>query len=287
MPTSYYHGYAMPTYYCHTMPTYLGGSFFWRFTICMLALNFTPVIFATFFALAGVAVRVGLFLTLASFVKCVASSSFCSPCPLLAAKKWAAKHVCQCKPNDQQGEVHQCKSRGIKRGVSSACCDGPKRTKPLPATLKTNVEVWADAEAYHVTVDVPGIGPDDLAVTAQPWSPRLGELPRLTVQAATESARVHRSVALHGDADTEHAAVNYAHGQLKISVPRTKTHALSIPIQRAAAPVAAAPIAAAPADPPVLREVKPDTSNVPKEAAEEWDAEAQSENEWEELPQKE
>lgn len=290
-----YHGYAMPTYHCG--PTHAcssgSGSFFWRFVLFMLALNFAPVIIATVFTLLGVALRVGLFFffasSLASLVECAASSSSCGPCPLSkAAKKWAAKHTCPCKPSEQKGETRQCKPRTTEPSLT--CCGGPKRTKPPPATHQSSCDVWASAEAYHVTVDVPGIGQDELTVTAQPWSARCGELPRLTVQGATEAIRVHRSLALPRDADAERAAVTYAHGQLKIIVPRAETRALSIPVQHAPAPAAAAPATDAPVGaPPVLREVTPDASNVqlPEEAAEEEDPEAQSENEWEELPQRE
>merc|ERR1719263_902250 len=289
MPMPYGYAYAVPTHRCGPPACSTGSSIFWRAALFMLTLSFAPCMLATIFALLGVAFRIGVFVCLAtgltSLIESAASSS-CCPCPLSAAKKWTAKHACPCKPSKEQGEARQVKPLGTERASMTACCSGQKRSKPPPATHLA-VEVGASAEDYNVTVDVPGIAQDELAVSAQSWSARSGELPRLTVHDATEASRVHRTLVLPRDADAEQASVTYAHGQLKISVPRAKQHALSIAVRHAATPAAAAaPAAATPpaGAAPVISEVTPDASNVqlPQE-----EAAVESENEWEELPQKE
>jgi len=225
------------------------------------------------------------------------------PFPFIGLFSLAVTLVCAAVKILFFGVMVSCAAKFMKRALATSGCREPSSSstltcplacffscvkpsscaKPCPKpsadkqTQSSNAETETKDDAYSFTVDVPGIGQDDLTVTAHPWSARTAELPRITVagQGACTGAKVDRTLVLPRDADVENVSVAYAHGQLRLSVPRAKKQSVRIVLKSAAA--APVPPPSPPATEPVLREVTPDAKNVQAPSDE-------GEAEWEPVP---
>lgn len=267
--------YRAPAHRCSPNPMALFG----RFMMLMILVTFGPVIFVPLLLLIGAffgfVIKVALFGLLVAGIASLLDSAFstgrCHFSPCRAKKRSSEscplrafmKTLCPCNKSKQAANTSA-------RDAKPASCGQPKNDEPPPQTHH-RIELCGSADAYHLTVDVPGIRRTDLSVTAQPWSARTGTVPTITIAGTTNNAKVHRVVRLPRDAEADQARVSYADGQLALVVPRATSTAQTIAVHAAStAPSAAtAPSPSTPPPmPPVVREVMPDASNVqlPEEA---------------------
>eukprot|EP00908_Phaeocystis_cordata_P004149 Transcript_14538.p1 GENE.Transcript_14538~~Transcript_14538.p1 ORF type:complete len:406 (+),score=95.67 Transcript_14538:96-1220(+) len=237
-----------------------------------------------------------------------------SACPC-----WSSKATCKSKeknPAACRSRAELCGATFKSKPKSFSCPCGPAAAPPcLVPTDQQLAALYArreaervggaslrtTADAYHLTLAVPGFRSDDLQVDAHAGCARLGRAPRVTVVGAaaappaaagvdshatsTPPRAVERVVALPHDADPEAATVRLADGLLELTVPRVKRTisiaapsaarpapaptavaepaAVAVAVAVAAAPAAAgeAPAGPAPSD-PLLREVAPDAANI-------------------------
>merc|ERR1719498_1968345 len=125
------------------------------------------------------------------------------------------------------------------------CCPRPTAAAPAKkASTAGGDETWASAEAYFVSLSLPGVKPDELSLTAQPGFARGGVQPSLTVGLPSGG---RRKVGLPKDADVEAATCTHEGlGVLQLRVPRV-SRAVQIAIRTvdAAAATPAAPAAPA------------------------------------------
>jgi len=97
---------------------------------------------------------------------------------------------------------------------------------PAPRTVRPQVDAWADDAGVRLLVDVPGVGPSDVELTAEGASLRLRATPSATSiegQAAhTEwrPAQFERSFELASEYDLSAVSASLRHGLLEILVPR-------------------------------------------------------------------
>merc|ERR1719378_1969574 len=133
----------------------------------------------------------------------------------------------------------------------------PRSAAAAPAKKASTTgrdETWASAEAYFVSLELPGVKPDELSLTAQPGFARGGVQPSLTVGLPSGG---RRKVSLPKDADVEAATCTHEGlGVLQLRVPRV-SRAVQIAIRTVNAPPSAGPPSVAGPPPPVLREVSP------------------------------